>query len=128
MNAENTFINANKQASPTAFTATEQEQICSSLITVGSLTLLQRLEDYANISLQSADQHTSLLDALSSQRDAFDPSHAPVISVLLSSDENVVDSISFQIIDMTPSCQETTKESLSNLSTKFSEVTEQYQN
>jgi hypothetical protein len=40
--AENNYVNDNKQASPTAFTATEQEQICTSLITVSSSIPLQR--------------------------------------------------------------------------------------
>lgn len=51
---------------------------------------------------------------------------APFISVLLDGKENVVDTVPFQTIDMTPSCQETTEERLGNLATKSSKTMNQY--
>jgi hypothetical protein len=47
--AENNFINANNQAPQAAYTDAEQEQLCSSLITVGSPMPRRRSRYHADI-------------------------------------------------------------------------------
>jgi hypothetical protein len=127
--AENTFANTNIQAPPATFTEAEQEKICSSLKTVSSLLCrwaFSQRHVHADILPQSNGVHNSLLDAWIAKHDSVFDIYVSAVSELLRKDENLADTIALVLADMTPSCQETTKETSENLANKFSNAIDQY--
>ena len=68
----------------------------------------------------------SLLEAFTSQRIAFISPYDTLIASLLGNDEKITDLMVYQIGEMTPSCQSTTKESSDALASAFSLASSKY--